>query len=139
MPHSAYSAGDPRREHRIGGRVPIAPRREVPKEWQIDGGVSQLLLYGISEVYPLAFEVNFIPLTYNYPAEGFNLGDILGNNGGLLSLVITIEFGNIVNLHVILDSISKTSGLSVYLNIEASLGGSLTCGDQLVDTRYILP
>lgn len=42
-----------------------------------------------------------------YPAEVLDFFQVIHQNGGLLSLMVSIELGDVVYLHVILDTISK--------------------------------
>lgn len=47
-------------------------------------------------------------LGWSYPAEGFDLFDVVGNHRGLGSFVVAIELGEVVDLDVVLDSIAET-------------------------------
>lgn len=51
-----------------------------------------------------------VELVY-YPAEGLDFGQIVHQDGGLLPLVVSVEFGDVVYLHVVLDAIPETAQL----------------------------
>lgn len=78
-------------------------------------------------------------MKHRYPAKCLDLCDILGNYRGLLALVIAIKLRDVVYLHIVSDSVSKTSQQLVGMDTLDFVIDSLTCGDLLVDIRYILP
>lgn len=49
----------------------------------------------------------------DYPTKCFYLGDVIGKDRRLLSLMISIELGNVIHLHVVFNAISETRILSV--------------------------
>lgn len=48
-----------------------------------------------------------------YPAEILNLVNVIRDNGGLLSLVVAIKLGNVVDLNIILDTVTHADEESV--------------------------
>lgn len=48
----------------------------------------------------------------NYPLKSFDFIKMICQNCGMLPLVVSIELGNIVHLHIILDAVSKAGLMS---------------------------
>jgi len=48
-----------------------------------------------------------------YPAEIFNLVNVIRDNRGLLSLVVAIKLGNVVDLNIILNTVTHADEKSV--------------------------
>ena len=114
--HSAYSVGDLPREHRIGGLELVALHHRAQEELRKDEVAFQLPLCGISGKILLALNIYHIsnPGKFmDYPTKCFYLGDVIGKDRRLLSLMKPIELGNVIHLHVVFNAISETRILSV--------------------------
>jgi hypothetical protein len=45
-----------------------------------------------------------------FAAEGFDLFDVVLQDGGLCTLVVAVELGEVVHLHVVFDSLGEPGG-----------------------------
>jgi len=51
-------------------------------------------------------------LAVAFSAEGFNLFDVVLQDGGLCALVVAVELGEVVHLHVVFDGFGESGGVS---------------------------
>lgn len=57
-----------------------------------------------------------------YPTKSLDFINVIRQNRRLLSLVVSVELGNVVYLHIILDAISKADQLASIIHGRAGNG-----------------